>query len=58
MKVVRTIIGHLQLLSELAYIRFKAGGTAEARLTGSLRREIKSVRFPVAETADIEVEKS
>lgn len=47
MKVARTIIGHLRLLSELAMLRFRARpGAAPA------------VRFPVAESIEAKIEKS
>ena len=49
MKVVRTILGHLRLLLELARLRVKARASVPA---------IKTVRFPAAEAAEVEVEKS
>jgi hypothetical protein len=54
MKVVRTIMGHLKLLSELAWIRFNVGSQVAS---AAAETPVASVRFPVVEAAEAKVEK-
>jgi glycosyltransferase involved in cell wall biosynthesis len=51
MKVIRTILGHLRLLAELARLRFSTRLHDDARA-------VKGVHFPVSEPAKAEAEKS
>ena len=55
MKVLRTIMGHLRLLGELSLIRLKR--RPESRAASPDVLEAKSVRVPVVERAEAEVEK-
>jgi polysaccharide deacetylase family protein (PEP-CTERM system associated) len=56
MKVVRTIIGHLKLLGELGVMRLKAH--MDEKKNSPIHSVVSTVRFPVEEPADAEVEKA
>jgi len=57
MRVLQTILGHLGLLSELAWMRFKLDRPAALYETRSPEAGGKTVRFPVGDPIEVKVEK-
>jgi len=57
MRVLRTILGHLGLLSQLGWMRFKLDRPAALYGTASSEAGGKVVRFPVGDPIEVKVEK-